>query len=67
MSLGEGELSHAFDTLLTALDAREQLIEKRLGDSMKHFGINERILHEKKNFDKELEDIGASFQDPDRV
>jgi hypothetical protein len=60
-------LAHAYDTMLQALDGREKLIESRLADSMKHFGVSERILHEKKNFDKELEDIGASFQYPNRV
>lgn len=47
--------------LIKALDARESLIERRIGDSLKHFGITERILIEKKDFDKELEDIAATF------
>jgi hypothetical protein len=51
---------------LAALDAREVLIERRLSESLKHYGMSERIIIEQKNFDKDLEDIAASSTDPDR-
>ena len=57
LKLGESEIANVFDSLLIALEQREGLIEKRIAQQLQHFGINERILIDYKNFDKELEDI----------
>ena len=57
LKLGESEIANVFDSLLVALEQREILIEKRIAQQLQHFGINERILIDQKNFDKELEDI----------
>lgn len=46
LKLSQGELTHAYDTLIQALDAREALIERRIGESLKHFGITERVIVE---------------------
>ena len=62
LDTGRGELTHAYDELMRALDARETLIGKRLGESLEHFGIKERIIAEHKDFDKELEDIANTFE-----
>lgn len=56
-SLTQGELAHAYDSLIKALNQREDLIERRLQKQLKHLGIEERILFEKKNWTIELEDI----------
>ena len=43
------EIGYAYDTLINLLETREQLIEQRLIDSIRHFGDNERILLEQTN------------------
>ena len=50
-------MSFAYDQLIVALGQREYEIERRLKQSVEHFGIEERILLEKKDFKRELEDI----------
>jgi hypothetical protein len=57
LNLSAGELNNAFDAFLVALGQREELIESRIAQQLKHFGATERILIEKKNFEMELEDI----------
>lgn len=64
MKLSQGELAIAFDHILAALSARESLISKRLEEAVRFIGIEERILVQQKDFDKELEDISAAFQTP---
>lgn len=56
MSLAEGELTHALDEIVSVLGGRERIINDRLAEMTKHFGLEERVLIEKKNFGKELED-----------
>jgi len=53
----KGEISHAYDSLISGLEARESLIEKRIQEQLKHFGLEERILFDQKDFAVELEDI----------
>ena len=47
----------AYDRLIEALGDRERAIESRLRKSITHYGIDERILVQGKNFAKELEDV----------
>lgn len=60
MNMAEGEITHALDEIITILNTREQLIDSRLKEICKHFGAEERILIERKNFGKELEDVPAT-------
>lgn len=60
LALGQGELSHAYDTLITALEEREKRIEDRIGKQLKHFGIDERVLLEKRDYKFEIEDLPAA-------
>jgi hypothetical protein len=39
--------------LLSILKQRETVIKKRLLETVKHFGIEEWILHESNNFNKD--------------
>lgn len=55
--MAEGEMAHAIDEIINMLNTREEIIDKRLNDITKHFGDEERILLEQKNFGKELEDV----------
>ena len=64
LKLSKQELSYAYDTLIDALGDRERTIEDRLRKSVKHFGTEERILIEKKDFKRELEDIERVNVDP---
>ena len=59
MSMAEGEITHALDEIISILNQRESLIDARLKEICKHFGDEERILIERKNFGKELEDVPA--------
>lgn len=63
LKLSRRELSHAFDSLIDALSAREILIEERIGAQLRHFGIEERELLDHKNYEFELEDINMSSYD----
>lgn len=47
----------AYDRLIEALGDRERAIEARLRKSIEHYGIEERILIQGKDFVKELEDV----------
>lgn len=47
------EIANAYDTLLAILKNRETLIKQRIRSSLKHFGTEERILFDSKNFDRE--------------
>lgn len=51
------EISRAYDTLIAILVNREQLIKQRIRSSLKHFGKEERILFDSKNFNREQESI----------
>ena len=51
------EITYSYDLLLSILKQRESVIKKRLLDTVKHFGIEERILHESNNFNKEYESM----------
>ena len=64
LKLSKQELGYAYDTLINALDDRERAIEERLRKSVEHFGMEERILLEKKDFKRELEDIERVNVDP---
>ena len=57
LRLNKQELSHSFDLLIEALGDREAAIEGRLKKVVEHFGAEERILIEKKDFKREVEDI----------
>jgi hypothetical protein len=57
LKLNQGEIAYAFDKLIDGLDQREKLIEKRIGDQLKHFGVKERVLVETKDFSQELQDL----------
>ena len=57
LELGQGELAHAYDTLVSALEQREKEIEFRIGKQLQHFGMDERILFEKRDYKFELEDL----------
>lgn len=48
--MAEGEMAHAIDEIISMLNTREEIIDKRLNDITKHFGDEERILLEQKNF-----------------
>ena len=61
-SLAQGEITHAIDEIVNILNARENMIEKRLHEMSQHIGDGERILIEQKNFGKELEDVQAVDQ-----
>lgn len=50
MSMAEGEITHALDEIISILNQRESLIDARLKEICKHFGDEERILIERKNF-----------------
>jgi len=56
----KGEISHAYDSLISGLEKRENLIEQRIEEQLKHFGMEERILFDQKDFSVELEDIQSS-------
>ena len=47
----------AYDRLIEALGDRERAIEARLRKSIEHYGIEERILIQGKDFAKEFEDV----------
>ncbi len=51
------EITYSYDLLLSILKQREAVIKKRLLETVKHFGIEERILHESNNFNKEQESM----------
>lgn len=57
LNIGKGELSHAYDELISALEKREQIIEKRIAKQIEHLGIDEKILFDHRNYKLELEDI----------
>ena len=57
LRLGKEELAVAYDRLILALSDRERAIEERLRKSIEHYGIEERILLQGKDFAKELEDV----------
>ena len=57
LRLGKEELAVAYDRLIEALSDRERAIEERLRKSIEHYGIEERILLQGKDFAKELEDV----------
>ena len=57
LSLGQGEVTHAIDSLITDLEQKEELIEQRLAKMVHHLGEKERVLIEQKNFDYEMEDV----------
>ena len=57
LRLGKEELAVAYDRLIVALGDRERAIEARLRKSIEHYGIEERILLQGKDFAKELEDV----------
>ena len=57
LRLGKEELAVAYDRLIEALGDRERAIEARLRKSIEHYGIDERILVQGKDFAKELEDV----------
>jgi len=40
------EVAYAYDELIELLESRENIIQKRLIDSVRHFGTEERILVE---------------------
>lgn len=48
--MAEGEITHALDEIIAILNQRESLIDSRLKEICKHFGDEERILIERKNF-----------------
>jgi len=47
------ELTTAYDQLVGLLRAREIMITKRIKKSLEHFGTDERILWESKNWKRE--------------
>lgn len=51
------EITHSYDVLFSILKQREAVIKKRLLETVKHFGLEERILHESHNFNKEQENM----------
>ena len=57
VSLGKTELSYAYDQLIFALRDRETAIEKRLADSIHHYGLEERILTQARDWNREMEDM----------
>ncbi len=63
LSLQRAELSTAYDVLLSCLEQREGVIEKRIKQQVDHLGKEERIMFEEKDWSRELEDI-KSFEDP---
>ena len=65
LELNKQELSHAFDLLILCLGDREKAIEGRLKQAVEHFGDEERILIEKKDFKREVEDIERIKTNPD--
>jgi hypothetical protein len=65
LDLNKQELSHAFDLLILCLGDREKAIEGRLKNVVEHFGDEERILIEKKDFKREVEDIERIKSNPD--
>lgn len=65
LELNKQELSHAFDLLILCLGDREKAIEGRLKKVVEHFGDEERILIEKKDFKREVEDIERIKANPD--
>ena len=64
LRLNKQELSHSFDLLIEALGDREAAIESRLKKVVEHFGAEERILIEKKDFKREVEDIERIKDNP---
>lgn len=50
LKLNQGEIAFAYDKLIDGLNQREKLIESRIGDQLKHFGVKERVLLETKDF-----------------
>ena len=63
LSLQRAELSTAYDVLLSCLEQREGVIEKRIKQQVDHLGKEERIMFEEKDWSREFEDI-KSFEDP---
>jgi hypothetical protein len=63
LSLQRQELSTAYDVLLSCLEQREGVIEKRIKQQVDHLGKEERIIFEQKDWAREVEDI-KSFEDP---
>lgn len=57
LALHRNELAQAYDSLIQALNQRELLIKDRIKTQVEHFGKEERILFENKNWSKELEDL----------
>ena len=51
------ELSTAYDLLLGILKQREVLIKDRLAETLKHYGKEEEILFESKDYRREQESI----------
>ena len=47
----------AYDNLLAILGQRELVLKERIEQTLKHFGTEERILFEKKDFKREQEDV----------
>ena len=65
LRLGKEELAVAYDRLIEALGDRERAIEARLRKSIEHYGIEECILLQGKDFAKELEDVPNVGVPPD--
>lgn len=57
LNLSQSELAQAYDSLVSALNQREKLIEQRIKGQIDHLGKDERILFENKDWQKELEDL----------
>ena len=49
------ELTHAYDTLLSILKSREDLIKQRLKEVLKHYGTDERVLFDSGDPEREQE------------
>ena len=52
---------YAYDELIKELEKRENLVSERLKESIEHFSENERILMERKDWNRETEDVGNPF------
>jgi hypothetical protein len=61
--LSKSELALAYDNLIDCLEAREELIQQRIQAHVTHTGVNERILIEGKDWNREFEDV-RTMQDP---